>query len=88
MTDHRIDKAIEDLTAAAERNASTALAMADMAGEQLAKINREDPMESQEDLQAMSALLKISTEAAALSFQMIAAASRQSQPGGDLKARY
>ncbi len=86
--DARIEKAIDDLTAAAEKNAATALTVAEMASERLDKINRDDPMESQDDLQAMSALLKISSEAAALSFQMIAAASRQGQPGGDLKARY
>jgi hypothetical protein len=88
VTDPRIEQAIDNLTDAAEKNAATALTLAEMAAEQMAKINREDPMESQEDLQAMSALLKISSEAAALSFQMIAAASRQGQPGGDLKARY
>jgi hypothetical protein len=64
------------LTEAALSGAMTARRLADIAAAKSAGIDPENPMEQQEDLQAISALTKMANEAASLGLSMMAAASK------------
>jgi hypothetical protein len=60
-----------NLAGAAKNGSITAFRLSGIAARQVDKINEEDPMESQETLQAVSALTKMSNEAASLGISLI-----------------
>lgn len=60
-----------DLASAATAGAATARELAMMANEQVAKIDRNDPMETQDVLQSISALTKMSNEASAVPISLL-----------------
>lgn len=68
-----------NLTGAAEHGSATSHRLAEIASAQVAKINAEDPMESQDILQAISALTKMSNDAGSMGVNLIAATSRSRQ---------
>jgi len=66
------------LTQAACNGAKTASHLSAIAHQQLAKINPDNPMESQEELQAVSALTKIANDSASLGMGLLNA-NKQNQ---------
>lgn len=60
-----------NLAGAAKNGSVTAFKLSGIAGKQVDKINPDDPMESQETLQAISALTKMSNDAAQLGMNLI-----------------
>ena len=60
-----------NLVGAARHGSVTAIRMAAIASKQTENINEENPMESQEQLQAISALTKISNDASSLGINLL-----------------
>jgi hypothetical protein len=69
-----------DLSGAARHGAATAHRLAAIANKQVAKIDDENPMESQEVLQGISALTKMSNEAAKTGIDLIIANKKDPLP--------
>lgn len=67
----RLRNITNNLTGAAENGSLTAYLLSGVASAQAAKVNSEDPMESQEILQAISALTKISNDASVTGMNLL-----------------
>lgn len=78
----RLRKVSDNLALAAEHGAETSSRLAAIAKSQVAKIKEDDPMESQEVLQAISALTKMSNDASAIPMALLNANNKAKQPEG------
>ena len=67
----RLRNISNNLAGAAEHGSLTSYILSGVASRQAAKVNQDEPMESQEILQAISALTKISNEAAVIGTNLI-----------------
>lgn len=70
LTD-RLRNISNNLAGTAENGSLTAYILSGVASRQAAKIDKDDPMESQEILQAISALTKISNDASAVGLNLL-----------------
>ena len=78
-----------NLAGAARHGSKTAYRLSEIAALQIDKINSDDPMESQEHLQAISSLTRMSNDAASLSVGLLAANkdAMKAAPSGPSKIR-